>query len=201
MTAQQINLIDPALRVKRDWLAGRTIAGVAAALGLAVGAHGVLEQTRLSRLLASTSTAAPEPAASAEPSATETELREARREIARGERLLQAVAGLTDLPHDNARRLRNLIGAMPDTLWLQELEFSGERGVRIAGGATNVAALASFAQRLGAQPSFQGAPLHVFKVDPRAAPARPDAEAAAPADEHAAHYAFVLSTFDAEAAR
>ena len=89
---------------------------------------------------------------------------------------------------------------MPDTLWLQELEFNGERGLRIAGGATDAAALTTFAQRLGALPAFHGTPLQVFKIDPRAAPERTDtssADAAPAIDERLPHYAFVLSSFDA----
>lgn len=200
---QQINLIDPSLRVVRDWLAGRVIAGTGLALTLVVGAHWGYEQTTLTRLLSSAATTtAPDAAAGAAPaSAEDIQLREAQQAIAGSERLMQAVAGLTDLPHDNAQRLRSVIGAMPDTLWLQEVEFDGERGLRIAGGATDAAALTAFAQRLGALPAFRGAPLQVFKVDPRAAPERPDAADAAAADERAPHYAFVLSTSDSEAPR
>jgi hypothetical protein len=201
---QQINLIDPSLRVVRDWLAGRVIAGTGLALAVVVGAHWACEQTTLTRLLSSAGAAPPSAEAAASAAAASPEdiqLRDAQRAIAGSERLMQAVAGLTDLPHDNAQRLRSVIAAMPETLWLQEVEFDGERGLRIAGGATDAAALTAFAQRLGALPAFRGVPLQVFKVDPRAAPARPDAADAPALDERAPHYAFVLSTSDMEAPR
>ena len=206
MTRQQINLIDPSLRVVRDWLGGRSIVAAGLVLGLSVGGHWAYEQATLSHLL-KVAAAAPPPAdagTSAGTSPIELQLQDAQRSLAGGERLLQAVAGLTDLPRDNARRLRSLISAMPDTLWLQELELNGERGLRIAGGATDAAALTTFAQRLGALPAFHGTPLQVFKIDPRAAPERKDAasaDAAPDIDARLPHYAFVLSSFDAEAQR
>ena len=206
MTAQQINFIDPSLRVVRDWLGGRNIIAASVAMGVVVGGHWAYEQTMLSRLLKNAVAAAPvaDPAGNAVTGPDESQLQEAQRNIARGERLMQAVAGLTDLPHDNARRLRSLISAMPDSLWLQELEFNGERGFRIAGGATDASSLTTFAQRLGALPAFHGTPLQIFKIDPRAAPERADAASTdtPPAiDERAPHYAFVLSSFDADAQR
>lgn len=197
--SQQINLIDPSLRVVRDWVGARNIIAGGVAIALLVGGHWAYEQMTLSRLLKAAAAAAPavDPVAGA----GDPQLQEAQRGIERGERLMHAVAGLTDLPRDNAQRVRSLIAAMPDSLWLQELEFSGERGVRIVGGATDAATLTSFAQRLGSLPAFKGTPLHVFRIDPRAAPQR--AAAAAPdtpsaADQRLPHYAFALSTFEGD---
>jgi len=201
MTAQQINLIDPSLRVVRDWVGARNILAGGVAMALVVGGHWAYEQTMLSRLLKAAAVAAPDADAAAKAAGNDSPLQEAQRGIERGERLVQAVAGLTDLPHDNAKRLRSLISAMPDSLWLQELELSGERGLRIAGGAIDAAALTTFAQRLSSLPAFKGTPLQVFKVDPRAAPEPSGAADAPPAgDQRLPHYGFVLSTFDGEGA-
>ncbi len=204
--SQQINLIDPSLQVKRDWLAARGIAAAAAALALAVGGHWAYEQTLFNRALSASGAAPSAPAADA---SAETPLREVQRAVARGERLMQALAGLTGLPKDNAQRLRALIGAMPAKLWLQEVEFSGDRGLRVVGGSTDAASLADFAQRLGALPAFQGTPLHLFKVEPRSlSPAGQGAgndgqDPQVPARDPGAPtgvYAFILSTQEAEAA-
>lgn len=198
--SQQINLIDPSLRVKRDWLAARGIAAGAAALVLAVGGHWAYERTLFNRALFANGAAPAAP--QADPAAADTPLREVQRAVARGERLMQALAGLTGLPRDNAQRLRALIGAMPAKLWLQEVEFSGDRGLRVVGGSTDAASLADFAQRLGALQAFQGTPLHLFKVEPRSlSPAGQTADADAQGPQTATGvYAFILSTQDAEAA-
>lgn len=204
MTApQQINLIDLSLRTKRDWFTGRGIAAVTAGLATLVVAHGAFESTMLARSLVVASAAAPVANAPADgaPSADDAQMLDNQRLVARGERLMQAVSALSDLPHDNAPRLRALVSVMPESLWLQEVEFSGERGVRVAGGATDAAALARFAQRLGALPAFHGLPLLVFKVDPREAPRRQDTDASLAVDVRPAHYSFVLSTFDTDPVR
>jgi hypothetical protein len=193
--SQQINLIDPALRVKRDWLAGRLIVGVACLLGLLIGSHGLYEKTLLDRTIA-TSLAQATPA---EPDTVpqDASLQEALDRVARGERLLQALSGMTDLPRNNAQRLRNLIAALPENMWLQEVELTSGRGLRVVGGTTEATALTRFSARLGTQQDFQGSPLFVFKVEPRAVPKSGDVHAndnAAPEQEPASHYSFVLST-------
>ncbi len=218
---QQINLLEHSLLPKREWCTGRVIVTVAGLLAAAVGAHYTNESAGIKRLLAA---GAPSPAgteASADAAdPIEMQLRESQARLARGEMLMKALAGLTDLPRDNARRLQALIDAMPDTVWLQEVELVGERGVRIAGGATQAAALAGYAQRLGSTKEFEALPLHVYALTPRDADAHdhtasgasdthPDAPAAMPdntpaprTDTHKAttapQYRFVLSSVDAE---
>jgi hypothetical protein len=203
---QQINLLEPSLLPKREWCTGRVIVAVAGVLAVAVGAHYMHESAGIKRALAAGSPAPSDAAASAENSdPIEAQLRDGQSRLARGEMLMKAVAGLTDLPRDNARRLQALIAAMPDTVWLQEVEFSGERAVRIVGGATQSAALAGFSQSLGATKEFEALPLHVYALAPRDTepPAQPqpgdDAkEERAPAP--APQYRFVLSSVDAERA-
>lgn len=199
---QQINLIDLSLRTKRDWFTGRGIAAVTAGLAALVGAHAAFESTMLARVLAASIAAAPVAEAPADGApADEAQMLDSQRLVARGERLMQAVSALSDLPRGNAPRLRALVSVMPESLWLQEVEFNGERGVRIAGGATDAAALARFTERLGALPAFHGLPLLVFKVDPREAPQHQDGNASPAVDVRPAHYSFVLSTFDTDPVR
>lgn len=203
---QQINLLELSLLPKREWCTGRSIVAVVGLLAGAVGAHYLHESAGIKRLLAS---ASPTPGSAGTAAETadpiETQLREGQSRLERGEMLMKAVAGLTDLPRDNAHRLQALIAALPDTVWLQEVEFSGEGGVRIVGGATLSPALAEFSQRLGRTKAFHGLPLHVYALAPREleVDAMPDA---APAEDAKAErappppplYGFMLSSLDAE---
>jgi len=192
---QQINLLELSLLPKREWCTGRAIVAVASILAGAVGAHYLHESAGIKRALASgspASSSAAAPAKTIDP--IELQLRDGQSRLARGEMLMKAVVALTDLPRDNARRLQALIAAMPDSVWLQEVEFSGERGVRIVGGAMQSAALAGFSQSLGATKEFQALPLHVYALAPRDADVQENEERAPPTP----HYRFVLSSVDAE---
>jgi hypothetical protein len=210
--AQQINLLEPALLPKREWCTGRSVLVTAGLLGGAVVAHYSHENMALKRALAS---AAPAPSTAAstgtqgEP--VDIQMRDSQLRLARSETLMKAVGALTDLPRDNARRMKTLFAAMPETVWLQEVEFSSERSVRIVGGATEPSALTGFSQRLGAAQAFHGLPLHVYALQPREAePGAALPVDAAPAGDASAErgtatpaptlYGFVLSSVDAEVA-
>jgi hypothetical protein len=208
---QQINLLERSLLPKREWCTGRSIVIGVGVLAGAVVAHYAHEKLALQRVLASGLSAPTAQASGAEPSdGIETQVRDGQLRLAKGEMLMKAVGGLSDLPRDNARRMQTLIAAMPDTVWLQEVEFSSERNVRIVGGMTHSAALAVFSQRLGAAQAFQGLPLHVYALQPREAEpevAAPPAKAAsasdgpderAPAIVPPTLYGFVLSSVDAD---
>jgi Tfp pilus assembly protein PilN len=200
---QQINLVEPSLRPQRQWCSGRDMLVAGAALAVAVLGHYVWEQQALARVLAAA--AAPVPAvvdapAGVPPDAAQALLLEHQARVRRDEALLQTLAGLNDLPRQNAQRLQSLIAVLPPDMWLQEVQFSGARGVRIAGGALSAAALTAYTRRLGEQPAFHGLPLHVVAVDPRETQAAGgDAGAeAGPRTGLPAHYGFVLSSVDAE---
>jgi hypothetical protein len=208
---QQINLLEPSLLPKREWCTGQSIVIGAALLASAVVAHYAHEKMSLQRMLASSSPAAPTAQASAATGdGIDAQLRDGQLRLARGEMLMKAVGGLIDLPRDNARRLQTLFAAMPETIWLQEVEFSSERNVRIVGGATDSGSLTSFSRRLGATEAFQGLPLHVYSLQPREAEPGvvlpPEAAASAsdaPAERATAVvpptlYGFVLSSVDAD---
>ncbi|HEY6353573.1 MAG TPA: PilN domain-containing protein [Burkholderiaceae bacterium] len=190
---QQINLIDGALLPAREWCDGRLLLCITASLLLGLAGLHAHERHQLARVVEAESARAGEP----EPSTTRVDdasLISLQAQIAADERLLKALSGMTDLPRDNAPRLRQLFAAMPDSLWLREIEFSAEHAVRIAGGATQAEALAGFSNRLGQLPAFRALPLHVFVVKPR------DRTAVAGSDETttsgAPDYAFVLSSVD-----
>jgi hypothetical protein len=143
---QQINLLEPSLRPRRQWCSGRDMLVAGAVLAVAVLGHYVWEQQALARVLAAAS--APVPAAvdapaGVPPDAAQALLLERQARVRRDEALLQTLAGLNDLPRHNAQRLQGLMAVLPQDMWLQEVQFSGARGVRIAGGALNAAALAA----------------------------------------------------------
>lgn len=209
--AQQINLLEPALLPEREWCTGRGIVIGAGVLAAAVAAHYAHESLAFQRALAAGSPAASSQAsASASDVEIDVQLRDRQLRLARGEMLMKAVGGLNELPRDNARRLQTLFAAMPETIWLQEVEFNSMRSVRIVGGTTNTSALAGFSQRLGATPAFQGLPLHVYALQPRAAEPvteLPDEAAASDATAQrttatvpATLYGFVLSSVDVDVA-
>ena len=197
---QQINLLDRARMPVREWCSGKLLLSVGAMLVLGCGSFAGYETYALKALLAAGSGASAEPDLAA-PHPLDGTLAELRDGVAANERLLRAVGSFTDLPQDNAARLRTLIAAMPARLWLAEVEFGVERGLRIAGGATSAQSLAAFAGRLGAEPAFRGLPLHVFALEPRKSEeAASDADADAPSTTSVApvaHFGFVLSSVDA----
>ncbi len=86
-------------------------------------------------------------------------------QLLRDERLRDALAGFSDLPQHSARRLQQLAAALPDQLWLSEVELQGSRGVRIVGGTLDPAALSGYATRLGQLEDFSGLPLQALTVE------------------------------------
>lgn len=195
---QQINFFDPALAPPRDWCNGRFVLGLALALALGIAGHQAYETQALKSILA-TGLAAPDDGGIAPDNGLDTPMAELKARVDANEHLLRAVGSFAELPQDNAARLRSLISVMPENLWLQEVEFSVERGLRISGSALDVKALAGFSGRLGALPAFKGLPLHLFALQPGerediAAAVGAEAIAAATAPEH---YGFLLSSIDA----
>jgi len=171
-----------------------------AAIGLAcllALSHVSWERHALAQSIAEAPPAAPE--VQPDP-AVEAEIVAANARIERDERLLQAVAGLTDLPPDNALRLQSLIAAMPATLWLDTVEFSGRAGVRITGGATESAALADYARRLAATPAFRELPLQLFSLGPTLLKFASAADESTPLAPQRPAHGFVLSSLATEAA-
>lgn len=194
---QQINLLDPSLVPARDWCNGRFVLGLALVLAAGTAAHLSYEAQALKSFLAHALSDAQD-SADASTETADAAVTDLQARVTANESLLQAVGSFAELPRDNAARLRALISAMPDTLWLQEVEFSVERGVRIAGSALDAKALAGFADRLGAQPAFRGLPLHLFALQPGE---RDEAAAAvgaegAPSLSAPPHYGFLLSSID-----
>jgi hypothetical protein len=199
---QQINLLESSLRPRRQWLRGRDMLVAGALLAGAVLAHYQFERLALAAAMQAAASNAPLPAdvLAADESGETSGLQQRQARLQRDELLLASVSALSDLPRDSAQRIKSVIATLPAQVWLKEVELRGANGMRIAGGTLDAAGLAEFVRRLGDEPAFQGLPLHLFAVEPRAAE-----EALAPAAQAVsgvkagavpAHYGFVLSSVD-----
>ncbi len=191
---QQLNLIDVRLLEAPVRPSLLVLAAIVAAAALGVGGHFSWERSAYQKLLAR-SAAEPMDAATVEraPDATF----EARlRQIDRDELLLAVLTRVTDLPVNSAALLGQLAAALPDTLWLAEVELTGSRGLHISGGALDVAAVAVYANRLGKIATLGGVPIQLLTIEPRAAESAETAGAhdgSAPATLPA-HYHFNLAS-------
>lgn len=195
---QQLNLID----VQRLAVPVRptlgTLALVVAVALLGVGAHFNWERSQYQKLM-SGSAALPEQAP-AEESAPDPAFDSRSRKVERDELLLAGLARATDLPSNSAGLLGQLTAALPDALWLTEVEFTGRKGLRISGGALDLAGLAVYANRLSDIAALGGVAIQVLTIEPRAAALEgadtddPGAPASLPAHHH-----FVLGSETASA--
>lgn len=192
---QQINLLDPALLPAHDWCNGRFIVGLGAVLALATLGQWHYEKRALAALVAA-STPEEEPEVST--ATIDAEIAALTAQLAGGQALLQVAGGLTELPHDSAARVRSLISAMPQNLWLDEVEFGVNKRVRISGGVGDAAGLATFSQRLGTSTAYSGLPLRVVALEPNdgEAPQRPESTVALTAPPMNSAFRFVLASTD-----
>lgn len=194
---QQINLLDPALLPQRDWCNGRFILGMGALLAVVIGGQWTYERQAMTRLLANSVVPAPVEASTA---TIDSEIAELQSKLAGAEALLRAAGGLSELPKDSAARAQALIDAMPQNLWLDEVEFGINQRVRISGGVGDAAGLAAFSRRLGEAQAYSGLPLRVVALEPQ------DSESAERRDKSVtlktppmnASFHFVLSSADGE---
>ena len=171
--SQNINLIDASLLPRTERLNGRVMLSALALASSAVLAHYGVEQTRLKRALAASAVAAA-PADAGPDAAGDIALAQLRLRLARGEALRDALGRAGDLPVNSARLLQDVARALPDSLWLTEIDVQGQRTIRIAGGAVDAASLAVFSTRLGEVAALRGMPIQVLRLEPQ-----PDTEAAA----------------------
>jgi len=162
--AQQINLIDASLLPARRRLGPVSLlATVGTAIALVL-AHLGWEQVALARALAQATADAPaatEDGSVAEPDAATAD-RLARREALRD--LLRRQLSVAD---GSALLLGEIIHALPDSLWLTELELGAQRALRISGGAADTEGFAQFATRLRLIPALQGLPISTVRLEPR----------------------------------
>lgn len=190
----QLNLIDERLLPVPQRPSVAAVLAVAVLCGIGGVVHLHWERSQLARSLAQPGA---ESLATSEEVPLDPVYETRLRQLQRDERLRDALAGFSDLPQDSAARLRQLAAALPDALWLTDVQFSGSRGVRIAGGALDTAALAAYATRLGQVPAFSGLPLKALSVEPARddnAAAESGDGAAPPPATRVVHHHFVLTS-------
>lgn len=168
---QQLNLLDPALLPPLRLLSGARCLAIAALTLVAVGGHWVYEKNCLTWALRAAGVpdlaqadAAAAAAASASAAGDGTLALQAQ--LARSEALRALLDHGDSLPPDSAALLRSVIAALPDSAWLTEVDISGARGLRIAGGMVEPGALAAYAQRLAAVAPLRGVPIETLRVEP-----------------------------------
>lgn len=214
---QQINLFDPALQRRREWLTLGSVAGLALVLAVAVGALGHFEQTRLAPL-------------TAQSAANEIRLKAARDQIAA---LGQKAAARKPDPHlaqelanrrfmletsnevlailrksvgtesgpPFAEYLRGLARQTVSGLWLMAFSIDARSGaMEIRGRTVDPALLPEYIRRLNNEPAFQGRAFSALKLDVGKPPAPASAAAPASAPAPLARYhEFTLAPLQAAA--
>lgn len=206
---RNVNLLDARLLPREPVLRADIALAAFAALTLAVLGHGALEGHLAQKALAMAAAAqagadaasapgtAPGagPATGAPAAAGSTAagaapgLPDLRSQLAQSEALLAALRGEKDMLQAPAATLRQVLAALPENMWLSEIDLAGARELRIAGGTLQPQALADFARRLGELRALQGLALHNLRLEALAAPAAAEGRPAPPA-----MHSFVLSS-------
>jgi hypothetical protein len=194
---QHINLADARLLPPQPLVRGAALLALVGAAWVAAIGHGAVERQRLAAAVRAD--VAPADGSAPAPSLTDdAALAELRLRVAKGRALLDAADHAADALPNAAGILEQLLAAVPETMWLTELDLHGARGLRIAGAVLDAAALGPFADRLKQVPTLRGAPVETVRVDFASAtsPTEGDGAAAMPA-----HHRFVIASAGAETAR
>ena len=208
----QINLVDASLLPRPALINGRAAAAIVGVALVGVAVHGGIEsaQLRLALVTSPAQATAVADAASAPAGGLASKTQLLQRKLA----LRDALAQAQRLPDDSARLLQQVMAALPDTLWLTEIDLRGSQSIRIAGGALDASALAGFSASLARIDALKGTPVLVLQLEPQtradaasvddssAASATPSSAAAVAVPMRRARqpYTFALASGDASAA-
>lgn len=191
---QQINLLEPSLLPKHEWLTGSHVLVMGVLLVAGMAAQLGYERHAMKRVVAAIAAVPAAVEVSTAPDDLDQRISAAEARSQQNEMLISAAATLTDLPTDNAQRLQRLFAALPETVWLQDVAFGAGGRVRITGGAEQVVDIAQLAEALGRSPGFEKMPVRIFSLDREAAPESVDGAASAPAKLPPRRFGFVLSS-------
>ena len=208
----QINLVDASLLPRPALINGRAAAAIVGVALVGVAVHGGIEsaQLRLALVTSPAQATAVADAASAPAGGLIAKTQLLQRKLA----LRDALAQAQRLPDDSAHLLQQVMAALPDPLWLTEIDLRGSRSIRIAGGALDASALAGFSASLARIDALKGTPVLVLQLEPQtradaasvddssAASATPSSAAAVavPMRRTRQPYTFALASGDASAA-
>lgn len=204
----QINLVDASLLPKRALIDGRAAAAIVGVALLSVAIHGGMESAQLRSALAANPAAAMlQATATADAASTPVGgLAAQTQQLQRNLALRDALAQAHSLPDDSARLLQQVMAALPDTLWLTEIDLRGNQSIRIAGGALDASALAGFSASLARIEALKGTPVLVLQLEPQvradgASADDNDSASTTPTARRARQpYTFALASGDASAA-
>lgn len=204
----QINLVDASLLPKRALIDGRAAAAIVGVALLGVAIHGGMESAQLRSALAANPAAAMlQATATADAASTPVGgLAAQTQQLQRNLALRDALAQAHSLPDDSARLLQQVMAALPDTLWLTEIDLRGNQSIRIAGGALDASALAGFSASLARIEALKGTPVLVLQLEPQvradgASADDNDSASTTPTARRARQpYTFALASGDASAA-
>lgn len=211
--SQQINLYDPALRAKREWLTAGSVAGVAAALLAVMIAWGSWARMSADRLGAEAAALAPQVQSLQEQTAALGNEIAGRKPDARLEQDLVVANGLLKLRGEVlavldkglgadaplfSDYLRGLARQAPGGLWLTGFSVGGD-AMEIRGRMLDPASLPEYIRRLNSEKVFQGRAFAALRMSTGAAvPAAPasvsagQAPAPAVAPQEAPFHEFML---------
>ncbi len=189
---QQINLIDPLLLPPTRRLTARRVVAAWAAGALLVLSHLAWERNALRQALVADTADAGEAPATPDLTLAAGDAGLQRR-ITQREALRRMLQRSGPAMPNGAALLSQVMAALPESMWLTQIDIAGAQSIRIAGGATDPAALANFADRLARIPALRGVPIEAIRIEPQEAAADNDANAAA----HVAHHRFVLGSAQA----
>ena len=208
--AQQINLYDPALERKRDWLALENVVVGGVLLAAAVGALGMAERNTLPALTAQSATADAQlkamrdqvtamgqRAASRKPDPRlELELTAKRQQLSLSSEVLATLRGSVgkDAP-SYAEYLRGFSRQTMNGLWLKEVTIkTAGSGMEIRGNTTDPALIPEYIRRLNKEASFQGQTFAALKLErPKATTPAAPASGAKPAAVMPQEHEFTLT--------
>ena len=160
--AQQVNLIDISLRPARQNLPPDALLAAVAVAGLLLTTHFAWEKWALARELAQA--VAPVVAAEAAPDGAAQSQRAAR--LAQREALRDLMRLQVSVAEGSATLMGDIIRAMPEDMWLTELEVGASATLRLSGASADSASFSRFTSRLENIAALKSLPLHTVRLEP-----------------------------------
>ncbi len=207
---QHINLINPRLVPRRQWLPPSLMLGLAVAGGALLIGRFWYESSAMKQLMAAATVAvsaaassvgtgaAGAPGAGAQAAAhggpavadagasAPARAAQLQSRIATLEALRAVSQSQTRLPKGIAPTLNAIIASLNDKLWLSEIDIGANGAVRIIGGTLDPQAMAALTEQLSKVPALKGTAIGVLRIepwsqDPAGESGTPDAPAMPPA--------------------
>lgn len=160
--AQQVNLIDISLRPARQNLPPAALLAAVAAAGLLLTTHFAWEKWALARELALA--VAPVVVADSALDGAAQSQRAAR--LVQREALRDLMRLQVSVAEGSAKLMGDIIRAMPEDMWLTELEVGASATLRLSGASADSASFSQFTSRLENIAALKSLPLHTVRLEP-----------------------------------